>query len=227
MAPYRIGMRVLLVEPDPQLSRHVETHLRSQAIEPVVVRTAEEALSVLSTQDFEVVVTELDLPDGDGASLCRVAGVSVLVLADGAGEDSAVRAFRAGADDFVSKRRLSVRELALRIRALRRVPLPAAGQREIRLGPLRVLPATGAAWIDERPVDLTDLEVRLLDALASRPGRVMTRGQLLAGVWGGDTLQERTVDSAVKRLRARIGTAGRWIETVRGVGYRTRVADVE
>jgi two-component system phosphate regulon response regulator PhoB len=231
-------MRVLIVDPDPELTQRVAQRLRSDSIRAVeVLASLRAAIAVVDERPPDVVVCELDLPDGEGLELCRAIRrrpgglrTAVLFLTGRSDEEAAVSAFRSGADDFVAKQGLSVRELSLRIRALRRIPPaphPAHDDRVLQLGPLRIETETGTAWLQGDPVALTQLEIRLLRALASRPGRVLSRSQLLDGVWGGDSLQERTVDSAVKRLRARIGEAGDWIETVRGVGYRTRTAERE
>ena len=208
-------MRVLLVEPDPELSGRIVTTFGREGIGVAAVRTAEEARAFASVADL--VVTESELPDGSGFALCREwreAGLQVrcIVLSP---EADRVEAWEAGADDVVAKDRLSLRELALRVRAV--------GRRPTSVRPVPPVPPVPPPFVlDGEEVHLTAVERALLEALASRPGRVLDRETLVLRVWNGAAVEERTVDSTVKRLRARLGPAGDRIETVRGVGYRMR-----
>ncbi|MCA9619934.1 MAG: response regulator transcription factor, partial [Myxococcales bacterium] len=110
----------------------------------------------------------------------------------------------------------------LRIRALlRRAQKTDAEPEIVRFGRLRVDREAHRAWVDDKEISLTALEFRLLYAFMSRKGRVQTRDALLSDVWGIDAeVTTRTVDTHVKRLRQKIGDAGRYVETLRGVGYR-------
>jgi two-component system phosphate regulon response regulator PhoB len=148
----------------------------------------------------------------------------ILFLTARDNEIDRVVAFEIGADDYVSKP-FSVRELVLRIRALlRRAKMPKekpANGGEASFERLRVDPEAHQAWVDGKEVALTALEFRLLHTLMSRRGRVQTRTQLLEDVWGVHAdVTTRTVDTHVKRLREKLGEAGAYIETLRGVGYR-------
>jgi two-component system phosphate regulon response regulator PhoB len=129
--------------------------------------------------------------------------------------------FEVGADDYVVKP-FSVRELILRIRALlRRVNRVEGEPSLIRFGRLKIDRDAHRAWVDDVEIGLTALEFRLLHAFMSRKGRVQTRDALLSDVWGIEAeVTTRTVDTHVKRLREKLGTAGAYLETVRGVGYR-------
>jgi len=132
--------------------------------------------------------------------------------------------FELGADDYVVKP-FSVRELMLRIQAvIRRTQLPgtAAGtENELRFGRLRADRQAHRVWVDGQEVPLTPLEMRLLWTLYERRGRVQSRGTLLDEVWEASPENNtRTVDTHVKRLREKLGPAGAYVETVRGVGYR-------
>ena len=218
-------MRVLLVEPDPDLSARIVSALTREGIGVAAVRTASEARTFASVADL--VVTEIDLPDGSGFALCREwreAGHDLrrIVLSARGSETDRVAAFEAGADDVVSKETLSLRELALRVRAVGRRPSsqPAEPLVTVTVGPVVLDPDEGQVRVDGLPVHLTSIERSLLEVLMSRPGRVLDRETLVLRVWNGNEVEERTVDSAVKRLRARLGRAGDLIETVRGVGYR-------
>jgi two-component system phosphate regulon response regulator PhoB len=175
----------------------------------------------------------LDLmqPDLPGTDVCRrlraeaaTARVPIIVLTARSEEIDRVVGFEVGADDYVIKP-FSVRELLLRIRAVLRRAAPeepAAGGEE-RFGRLRLDRPGHRAWVDEEEVALTALEFRLLTTFLDRRGRVQSRDTLLSDVWGyAASVTTRTVDTHVKRLREKLGAAGAYVETVRGVGYRFR-----
>ena len=129
--------------------------------------------------------------------------------------------FELGADDYVVKP-FSVRELVLRVQAvLRRASAEEQPQAIVEFGVLRIDRDAHRAWVDGKEVELTALEFKLLVMLYDRRNRVQTREALLQDVWGIDAdMTTRTVDTHVKRLREKLGPAGEYIETVRGVGYR-------
>jgi two-component system, OmpR family, phosphate regulon response regulator PhoB len=214
-------VRVLLVEPDPELSARIVAAFGREGIGVAAVRTAAEARTFAPVADL--VVTEIALPDGSGCALCsewREAGIELRRIVLAATPAERVAAFEAGADDVVSKDHLSLRELTLRVRAVARRPVALVPPAVNAVGPV-VLDAEHVL-IDGQPVHLTSTERALLAALMRRPGRVLDREALAQQVWKGAEIEARTVDSAVKRLRARLGPAGERIETVRGVGYRMR-----
>lgn len=220
--------RILVVEDEPDLLELVRLHL-SQA--GFVVDTAEDgrkALERLRAAPPDLMVLDLMLPDLSGTDVCRevradpaVASLPIIMLTAKADEVDRVVGLELGADDYVTKP-FSPRELILRVRAvLRRRPSGPAPGRPLEHGPLRLDPQRHRCWIEEIEVPLTAKEFDLLHGLMLRPGRVMTRDQLLEEVWGSDiTVTTRTIDTHLKRLREKLGAAGDLIETVRGVGYR-------
>ena len=131
--------------------------------------------------------------------------------------------FEVGADDFVVKP-FSVRELLLRIRAILRrgqSHLDSEPEKRLRFGMIKVDTAAHRVWINDTEIRFTSLEFRLLVTFIERRGRVQSREVLLDDVWGFDAnVTNRTVDTHVKRLREKLGPAGEYIETIRGVGYR-------
>ncbi|MEQ1504806.1 MAG: response regulator transcription factor [Myxococcota bacterium] len=221
-------VKVLLVEPDPALVARIAGGLAIDAIPVETVPSAFAARAVVAVHAWDIVLIGARLSDGSGLALCaelRDLPCRRVVLAETASEADRVAAFEAGADDVVPKTSLSVRELSLRVRAIGRRPpsiAPAPGAGNLVAGPLVVDAEGREVRVDGRVVRVSAVELALLTVLLSRPNRVIDRSTLALRVWNGEEVQDRTVDSAVKRLRARLGAVGDRIETVRGFGYRLR-----
>ena len=221
--------RILLVEDDDEIRRELLDALRASGLRVAPCATLKEAREHLQ-EDFDLLVLDLWLPDGDGLDLCRelrFAGntIPVLILTARAEPDEIVRGLDVGADDYVAKP-FRLPELQARIRSLLRRANPSHGRPALTHGPIRVNTETRRAWVDDEEVRLKPREFDLLVCFMRSPGRAWTRTQLLAKVWGprydGD---DRTVDLHVGRLRAVIEEnprAPKWIETVWRVGYRFR-----
>jgi two-component system phosphate regulon response regulator PhoB len=220
---------VLVIEDEVDLATTLEYNLRSEGFQVRVANSGRQGLASATTEPVpDVIVLDLMLPDLSGTEICRrlreqerTREVPVVMCTAKGEEIDRVVGFEVGADDYVVKP-FSVRELILRIRALlRRVQRNEGEPSLIRFGRLKIDRDAHRAWVDEGEVDLTALEFRLLHAFLSRRGRVQTRDALLADVWGIDAdVTTRTVDTHVKRLREKLGDAGTYIETLRGVGYR-------
>ncbi|HEX7088873.1 MAG TPA: response regulator transcription factor [Longimicrobiales bacterium] len=229
--------RILVVEDERDIAALVAYHLTREGYR---VRTADdgaEAIEEVSRERPDLVILDLMLPGFSGydvlAELRRhtaTADVPVVVLTARRDEADRVRGLELGADDYVTKP-FSPRELVLRVGAvLRRVrsPAVAAGGRMLTGGPIAVDLDALEVTVDGRPVELTPTEYRLLVALMERRGRVQSRQQLLENAWDIHVrIETRTVDMHVQRLRTKLGAAGKWIETVRGFGYRFRGKDAE
>lgn len=202
------------------------------------VRTAEggaEALEAVAAERPDLLVLDLMLPGFSGYDVLQeirrsaeLADVPVVVLTARRDEADRVKGLELGADDYVTKP-FSPRELVLRVGAvLRRTQSPAVTgtSRLLRGGPVTVDLSAMTAYLNDEPLDLTPTEYRLLTTLLERRGRVQTRQQLLETAWDIHArIETRTVDMHVQRLRAKLGDAGAWIETVRGFGYRFRARD--
>jgi len=175
----------------------------------------------------DLVVLDLVMPELDGLDLCRrVRGghrTPIIMLTSRSDELDRVLGLELGADDYVTKP-FSTRELVARIRAaLRRVAMEREPVEEpsLQRGALRLDRDRRQVWLGEAEVALTATEFDLLWALASRPGHVFARQELIDLVYGeGIVVADRTIDTFVKRLRHKLADGGRSIETVRGVGYR-------
>ncbi len=226
--------RILVVEDEPDVAELVAFHLRRRGHLVETADEAEVAWRRLLEGGVDLMVLDLMLPgEIDGVELCRrvrrepsVASLPIVMVTARDEEVDRVVGFEVGADDYVVKP-FSPRELVLRIEAVLRRSGAAAPRDEaegrLRFGLLSIDLPAHRVEVDGQPVQLTALEFRLLSWLARRPGRVHRREQLLEHVWGyAPGVGSRTVDTHVKRLRAKLGPAADWIETVRGVGYRLR-----
>jgi two-component system phosphate regulon response regulator PhoB len=160
----------------------------------------------------------------------ETAEVPVVVLTARRDEQDRVKGLELGADDYITKP-FSPRELVLRVAAvLRRAQSPAVagGGKVLRAGPVMIDLNAFSARVNDREIELTPTEFRLLVTLLERRGRVQSRQQLLDAAWDIQArIETRTVDMHVQRLRTKLLEAGDWVETVRGFGYRFRSKEEE
>jgi two-component system phosphate regulon response regulator PhoB len=220
---------VLVIEDEVDLATTLEYNLKSEGFQVRVAHSGKQGLTAATTEPVpDIIVLDLMLPDLSGTEICRrlreqerTRELPVIMCTAKGEEIDRVVGFEVGADDYVVKP-FSVRELILRVRALlRRVQRTEGEPALVRFGRLKIDRDAHRAWVDDHEVALTALEFRLLHAFLSRRGRVQTRDALLDDVWGMDAdVTTRTVDTHVKRLREKLGEAGAYIETLRGVGYR-------
>jgi two-component system phosphate regulon response regulator PhoB len=221
---------VLVIEDEVDLATTLEYNLKAAGFTVRVAHTGKQGMAAATTDPLpDLVVLDLMLPDLSGTELCRklregerTRDVHVIMCTAKGEEIDRVVGFEVGADDYVVKP-YSVRELILRIRAqLRHRAQRAEGEPTlIKFGRLEIDREAHRAWVDKVEISLTALEFRLLHQFMSRRGRVQSRDTLLGDVWGiAADVTTRTVDTHVKRLREKLGEAGGYIETLRGVGYR-------
>jgi two-component system, OmpR family, phosphate regulon response regulator PhoB len=169
------------------------------------------------------------LPDGSGLDLCREiksdkdkSSTPIIILTAKDDEVDKVVGFELGADDYVTKP-FSVRELILRIKAVLKRGAEKKETLEVQrqFGELTMDIDSHEVFVNNEQITLTALEFRLLRQLVDRRGRVQSRDQLLSDVWGYSAeVTTRTVDTHIKRLREKLGTMGKYVQTIRGVGYK-------
>jgi two-component system phosphate regulon response regulator PhoB len=222
------GPRILVVEDEADLQRVLQYNLEQAGYQVRSTASASEALKLAHAQRPDLVLMDIMLPDGSGTDVCRALksdpatrSVPVMMVTAKGEEIDRVVGFELGADDYLVKP-FSVRELVLRVRAvLRRVEATPTAEAPVVFGRLRVDRSAHRIYVDEHEIALTALEFRLLTTLMDRKNRVQSREQLLEDVWQiRADIETRTVDTHVKRLREKLGAAGAYIHTVRGVGYR-------
>ncbi|MDO5602191.1 MAG: response regulator transcription factor [Oscillospiraceae bacterium] len=218
-------MRILLVEDDEAISEGLRYSLVQEGYDVRLCARKETALAALRETAFDLLLLDVMLPDGSGYDVCRFAkqrgDTPVLFLTACDEEVNVVMGLDMGADDYITKP-FRVRELQSRIRSVLR---RCGGQKNIyRFGPLMLDASSARVSVEGADVPLTALEYRLLLTFAAHPGQVLTRGQLLSGLWdeGGNFVNDNTLTVYIKRLREKLAEAGAGglIRTVRGMGYQ-------
>ncbi len=222
------GMRVLVVEDEKQIASFVRKGLEEQGFDVQVCGNGDEAYAIAVTQPFDVLVLDIMLPGRDGLSILKNLRkqknpVPVILLTARSELDERIEGLELGADDYMTKP-FFVEELVARIHAVVR-RTAGEGLSILNAGGLSVNLLSREAKHNGEPVHLTVREFSLLEYLMRAPGRVFTRTQILEHVWGYDfDPNTNLVDVHIQRLRKKISADSfeRYIETVRGVGYRFR-----
>lgn len=224
---------VLIIEDDPAMLRGLKDNFEFDGYRVLTATDGDAGVKAALGARPDLVVLDVMLPKVNGYEVCRFIReekltMPVLMLTAKGQESDIILGLKLGADDYVTKP-FSVRELLLRVRAVLRRAAPGKdhdGTKEMVYATLRVDPSGHRVWVADDELSLTALEFKLLTTLLSRCGRVQTRDTLLTDVWGMQTgVTTRTVDTHVTRLRKKLGEAGNYIETLRGVGYRFRSPD--
>ena len=221
--------RILLVDDEPDLRQMVRRYLQAEGFDVADVADGESALARLRKSTPDLILLDIGMPDMDGFTVLqevrKTSEVPVIMLTARSEEIDRVMGLTMGADDYLTKP-FSPRELVARIRAvLRRGRIDRPNLEDhFEFQGLVLDLSRRQVLVDSDEVDLSALEFDLLSALASAPGRVFTRAQLLERVWGWDYFgDERVVDVHIGNLRKAIkddATDPRFIGTVRGVGYK-------
>jgi len=221
-------IKVLLVEDDTRLAQLTARYLESHGVVVTVVHDGLEGQTEALRRQYDCIVLDLMLPGRDGLEITRElrarTDVPIVMVTARAEEADRVLGLEVGADDYVTKP-FSPRELLARIRAtVRRVRGQAGPQQQtVQVGGLILDPQRMTVTLDGKAIDVTAYEFSILRALAQRPGRVLSREQLLDLAKGSAELSfDRSIDVHVSRLRAKLGDDSRSpkiLKTVRGVGY--------
>jgi len=221
--------RILVVDDEEDILELVRFHLAREGYQLTLAATGEEALKKAKLETFDLVVLDLMLPGLDGLEVAkalkadaRTKGVPVVMLTAKSEDADVVTGLEIGADDYITKP-FSPRVLTARVKAVLRRRSKAAldDTKVITIHELEIHPGRRAVLAGGKALELTYTEFQLLTVLARRPGWVFTRSQIVDSVRGSDyPVTDRSVDVQVVGLRKKLGAYGKYIETVRGVGYR-------
>jgi DNA-binding response OmpR family regulator len=221
--------KILIVEDETDVADLLAHHLRQAGFSVEIAHNGRKALQLIKNRSPTLIVLDLMLPEISGLDVCRLirsdprsSQVPIVILSAKSEEIDRVLGFELGADDYIVKP-FSPREFVLRIKAIlrRRLANRNSDNDYLQAGDLTLDRSRHEVKVADRLVECTATEFKLLTILMERQGRVQARDRLLSDVWGYDSLIDtRTVDTHMRRLRDKLGPYGRWIETVRGFGYR-------
>ena len=220
--------RILVVDDEPDVLELVVFHLKKEKYKVAIADNGDKALKIAREQVPNLIILDLMLPGISGLEICQLlkqnpktTEIPILMLTARAGEEDRVRGLELGAHDYVTKP-FSPRELVLRVNNL--LLLKQSDRKSIKViekGPFYLDTIKHQANVNGNNINLTITEFKLLCLLTNRADEVQTRETLLRDVWGYEpTIDTRTVDTTIQRLRSKIGKAANHIKTIRGIGYR-------
>ena len=221
--------KILVVDDEPDVVRLIEFNLKAAGYDVITAEDGAEGLQRARSASPDLIVLDLMLPEVEGLEVCKLlrrdpatAQVPIIILTAKAAEVDRILGLELGADDYVTKP-FSPRELVLRVKKrLQRQAEDKGGKPDTYAADdLMVDLPRHVVTVQDQPVELTATEFKLLTLLIQRRGRVQSRDQLLQEVWNYERMVDtRTVDTHMRRLREKLGPAAKFLDTVRGVGYR-------
>lgn len=225
-------IRILLIEDDMHIAQGVQFFLEEEGYQIRVAETAKDAMHLLRTEDFQLAILDVTLPDGNGFELFQEMKarkeLPVIFLTALDGEEEIVKGFELGADEYITKP-FRPRELLSRIKnVIRHAGILEENKREIQIEHVKLNLEQGTVFKSGEQIELTSLEYKILALLFENKGRILTRGQILSGIWdeSGNFVNNNTLTVYIKRLREKIEkdpNSPEIIKTVRGIGYKAGV----
>ena len=222
-------LNILVIEDEPDIQKNLEYNITREGFKVLTASSISDAQIIIKSKDVSLMILDLMLPDGSGLDLCRsiksdplTESIPIIILTAKDDEVDRVVGFELGADDYVTKP-FSVRELILRVKAVLKRGQTKKEMVEVerQFGDLKIDINSHEVFVDNMQINLTALEFKLLNKLVETRGRVQSRDQLLEDVWGYSAeVTTRTVDTHIKRLRNKLGSMGKYVQTIRGVGYK-------
>ena len=223
-----MSKRILVIDDEQDLIELVRYNLEREGFEVIAAADGQAGLKAAMRSKPDLIVLDLMMPGTDGLTVCRelrndnrTQRIPVIMLTAKAAEVDRIVGLEMGADDYVTKP-FSPRELVARVKAiLRRGELQDQQPQLIRRGKLAIDLQGRAVKYEDKPITVTATEFKILQALASRPGRVFNRQEIIDAAIGRDVIvYDRTIDVHMTALRKKLGRGGEMIETVRGFGYK-------
>jgi len=225
-----VGKTILVVDDEEDILNLLDYNLKKAGFSPILAKDGPEAIEMAASKAPELIVLDIMLPNMEGTEVLRrlksrpaTASIPVIMLTAKGEEVDKIVGFELGAEDYITKP-FSPRELILRVRAVLKRAAASGDQSEDKVVTIKELTidySRHRVTVGGSEVELSSTEFKLLAGLIDAKGRVLSRDVILDRAWGRDCfVMPRTVDTHVRRLRAKLGPAGDYIETVRGVGYR-------
>ncbi|WP_017727137.1 response regulator transcription factor [Halalkalibacterium ligniniphilum] len=217
--------QILVVDDEKELLELVVYYLEKEKYTVITAKSGAEALQLLALQPIDLVVLDIMMPDMDGFTACEkiraFSSIPILMLTARSSEEDKIKGLRIGADDYIIKP-FSPKELVARIEAALRRANGLQPIHMITIHELKIDKSGRLVFVDEQPVNVTRKEFELLLFLVEHRGQVFTREHLHHRLWGMDTEKGtlRTVDTHIKTLRLKLKSAGQYIKTVWGIGYK-------
>ena len=217
--------KILIIEDDLDIQELIQFFLEDQGYEVITASDGIDGIAVFLKEQIDLILLDILLPKMDGYAVCELirkeSEVPIIMISALGREEDQIKGFEMQIDDYIPKP-FGMMALVARIKAvLRRTEKPVE-EKVLRLGELSVNPTRHVVQVSGETVNLTLKEFELLCLLLDNPGVVFTRDQLLNQIWGYSFDGEsRTVDVHVRHLRQKLGDCGNYIETVRGIGYRS------
>lgn len=218
------GLRVLVAEDEEKLRKIIKTYLQRDGYEVLEAENGQDAIELLDETAVDLVILDVMMPKVDGWSVLRhlrgESDLPVIMLTARGDEEDKLFGFELGAEDYMTKP-FSPRELMARVRVVMKRRSKRGADSFVQMGRIVLSPQSHQVQVDGVEIDLSPKEYELLFYFVNNAHRVLTREMILDRVWGFDYFgDDRTVDTHIKRLRKKLGMAGKQILTVRGAGYR-------
>lgn len=221
------GLQVLVVDDEEDIVELIKFNLEEEGFSVNTCKNGLEVLPKIEKNRPNLVILDVMLPGIGGIDLCKKIkdkySIPIIMVTAKTGETDAVLGLEFGADDYVRKP-FSPRELMARVRSVLRRYIPPSEEQKagsITIGKITLNPIAHKVYVEDKEIDLTLLEYKILYLFMTNPGVAMTRDKLLDRVWGQDIfVTDRAVDVNIKRLRDKLGPEKNRLETIRGIGYR-------
>lgn len=219
---------IAVIEDEPDIRELISLHLTKAGFKVEGFETGDGFLQSLHKKTPDLAILDLMLPDTDGLEICKLlkkkdefSEIPIIMVTAKGEEMDKILGLELGADDYVTKP-FSPKELVARVKAVLRRKTKEEHSKVIEIGNiLSINPDKFEAAVEDKKVELTSTEFRILELLASKKGWVFTREKILDHLWGDEKLVlDRTIDVHVKNLREKLGKANKLIKNVRGIGYK-------
>jgi len=219
--------KILVVDDEIDILTLLEYNLGKTGFKVISAKDGPEGIESAKREKPNLIILDIMLPSMEGTDVCKslkkdetTSHIPVIMLTAKGEEVDRIVGLELGADDYITKP-FSPRELILRIKAVLKRGQRQEKAKTITKGPIHIDIDRNSVTVANKPLNLTAIEFKLLAELATSNGRVLSRDNLLDRVWGKDCyVTDRTIDTHIRRLREKLGKSAKYIETVRGFGYR-------